>query len=110
MVVHGVALVVGVVVVLLTLTSALHTVVVFRAGVTRLTWAHFVWIRLVFNKVAHPRRDFLARQVMRWTAAAAAAAEEKLLPPVYRVLLAVLAWAVAQDLELSRAALAEEEQ
>jgi len=61
MVVHGVAVVVGVVVVLLTLTSALHTVVVPRAGVTRLTWAHFVWIRLVFNKVAHPRRDFLAR-------------------------------------------------
>jgi hypothetical protein len=61
MVVHGLAVVVGVVVVVLTLVSALETVVVPRAGVTRLTWAHFVWIRRVFDTLAHPRREFLAR-------------------------------------------------
>jgi TorA maturation chaperone TorD len=62
------------------------------------------------RSVLRARRDFLARQVTRWTAAAAAAAEEKLLPPVYRALLTLLARAVEQDLELSRAALTEEEQ
>ena len=61
------------------------------------------------RSVLRARRDFLTRQVTRWTAMAAAAAEEKLLPPVYRVLLTLLARAVEQDLELSRAALAEEE-
>jgi TorA maturation chaperone TorD len=60
------------------------------------------------RSVLRARRDFLARQVTRWTASAAAAAEEKLLPPVYRALLTLLARAVEQDLELSRAALAEE--
>jgi hypothetical protein len=52
------------------------------------------------------RRDFLLRQMARWPARAAAAAEEKGLPPVYRALLALLARAVAQDLELSEAAVA----
>ena len=61
------------------------------------------------RSVLRARRDFLSRQTARWTAAAAAAAEEKLLPPVYRLLLDLLARAVEQDLELSRAALAEEE-
>jgi TorA maturation chaperone TorD len=61
------------------------------------------------RSVQRARGDFLARQVTRWTAAAAAAAKEKRLPRVYRVLLALLARAAEQDLELSRAALAEEE-
>ncbi len=61
MVVHAGAALVGGLVVLLTLVSALQTVVVPRAGVTRLTWAHFIWIRQVFNALAHPRRDFVPR-------------------------------------------------
>jgi hypothetical protein len=51
----------GVVIVLLTLASALQTVVVPRAKVTRLTWLHFIWIREVFNAIANPRRSFAAR-------------------------------------------------
>src|SRR5262245_8890410 len=54
--VHLAAAVLGTLVVGATLVSALQTVVVPRAGVSRLTWAHFVWIRWVFDKVAHPRR------------------------------------------------------
>ena len=51
----------GGVVVLLTLASALQTVVVPRARLTRLTWFHFVWIRRVFDAVASPRRTFATR-------------------------------------------------
>jgi TorA maturation chaperone TorD len=58
------------------------------------------------ESVLRARRDFLARQVTRWAPAAAAAAEEKSLPALYRFLLAVLACAVEQDLELTQAALA----
>jgi TorA maturation chaperone TorD len=58
------------------------------------------------ESVLRARRDFLARQVARWVSVAAAAVEEKGLPALYRSLLAVLARAVEQDLELSQAALA----
>ncbi len=51
----------GGVLVLLTLVSALKSVVVPRAGVPRLTWFHFAWIRRVFNVVAGPRRPFAIR-------------------------------------------------
>ena len=51
----------GALVVLATLGSALQTVVVPRAKVTRLTWIHFIWIRQVFNAIANPRRTFAAR-------------------------------------------------
>jgi hypothetical protein len=51
----------GGVAVALTLASALQTVVVPRAGVTRLTWVHFAWIRKVFDAIANPRRSFAAR-------------------------------------------------
>ncbi len=44
-----------------TLASALQTVVVPRAGVTRLTWIHFAWIRKVFDAFANPRRSFASR-------------------------------------------------
>jgi DMSO reductase family type II enzyme chaperone len=47
------------------------------------------------------RRDFLKRQVMRWVEKAAADAEEKHLPALYCALLAVLAKAAQQDLELT---------
>jgi TorA maturation chaperone TorD len=62
--------------------------------------------KLGAESVLRARRDFLARQVTRWATAAAAAAEEKSLPALYRFLLAVLARAADQDLELSEAALA----
>jgi TorA maturation chaperone TorD len=58
------------------------------------------------ESVLRARRDFLARQVTRWVAAAASAAEGRCLPALYRFLLAVLARAAEQDLELSQAALA----
>jgi hypothetical protein len=61
---HVAAAVAGTLLVVVTLVSALETVVVPRAGVTRLTWAHFVSIRRVFDAVAHPGRDFLARDRM----------------------------------------------
>jgi hypothetical protein len=51
----------GVAVVLVTLASALLTMVVPRARVTRLTWVHFAWIRKAFDAVAHPRRPFASR-------------------------------------------------
>ncbi|MET0579239.1 MAG: hypothetical protein ABW122_11325 [Ilumatobacteraceae bacterium] len=51
----------GAVIVLLTLGSALLTVVVPRARMTRLTWFHFVWIRRVFVALASPRRPFAVR-------------------------------------------------
>jgi TorA maturation chaperone TorD len=62
--------------------------------------------QLEAESVLRARRDILARQVTRWAAAAAGAAEEKYLPALYRFLLAVLARAAEQDLELSQAALA----
>ncbi len=60
--------------------------------------------KLEAESVLRGRRDFLARQVTRWAAAAAAEAEDKLLPSLYRFLLAVFARAAEQDLELSQAA------
>jgi hypothetical protein len=51
----------GAAVVLATLASALQTVVVPRAKVTRLTWIHFSWIREAFAAIANPRRSFAAR-------------------------------------------------
>jgi len=59
------------------------------------------------ESIVRARRDFLVRQAARWPARAAAAAEEKHLPPVYCVLLALLAAAVQQDRELSEAAVAD---
>ncbi|MBL8797487.1 MAG: molecular chaperone TorD family protein [Planctomycetia bacterium] len=53
------------------------------------------------------RRDFLHRHASRWPAKAAADAEEKCLPTVYRTLLAILAVAVAEDLRLTEATLAQ---
>jgi hypothetical protein len=53
------------------------------------------------------RQDFLSRHVGRWTAAAVRSAEENGLPSVYRVLLGVLAAAVAEDLEWTAANRAE---
>jgi hypothetical protein len=53
--------IVGLAVVAVTLASALQTVVVPRAVVTRLTWVHFAWIRKVFDAIANPRRSFAAR-------------------------------------------------
>ncbi len=55
------------------------------------------------------RRDFLKRQAAGWPKQAAAEAVEKGLPAVYRALLERLAAAVAQDLELTEAPLAERE-
>lgn len=49
------------------------------------------------------RHDFLTRQT-RWLAAATQQTEEKHLPPIYRVLLAVLTAALAEDLALCRSA------
>ena len=62
--------------------------------------------KLEAESVLRARRDFLARQVTRWAATAAATAEEKLLPGLYCFLLAALARAAEQDLELTQAALA----
>jgi hypothetical protein len=61
MALHIAAAVGGTLLVVVTLVSALQTVVVPRAGVTRLTWMHFMWIRRVFDKIAHPRRAFATR-------------------------------------------------
>lgn len=49
------------------------------------------------------RRDFLSRHGCRWAGEASRQAEEKRLPPVYRALLAVLAAALAEDLEWTSA-------
>jgi TorA maturation chaperone TorD len=57
--------------------------------------------------ILRARRDFLRRQAARWPARAAEAADERSLPAVYRSLLHLLAAAVAQDLEVTEAALAE---
>ena len=57
--------------------------------------------------VLRARRHFLRRQAARWPARAAEAAVEQGLPAVYRSLLRLLAAAVAQDLELTEAALSE---
>jgi TorA maturation chaperone TorD len=59
------------------------------------------------GSVLRARHDFLARQAVGWPARAAAAAEEKHLPPVYGTLLALLAAAVRQDLELTADAVAD---
>jgi hypothetical protein len=56
-----VAAVAGAAVVLTTLASALQTVVVPRAKVTKLTRIHFVWIRKVFGAIAHAGRPFESR-------------------------------------------------
>jgi hypothetical protein len=55
------AVVAGSLIVVLTVTSALQTVVVPRARVPRLTWIHFAWIRRVFGRIASPRRSFATR-------------------------------------------------
>ena len=57
--------------------------------------------------ILRARRDFLRRQAARWPARAAEAAAEQGLPAVYRSLFHLLAAAVAQDLELTDAALRE---
>jgi hypothetical protein len=59
------------------------------------------------ESIVRARHDFLVRQATRWPARAAAAANEKHLPPVYCVLLALLAAAVRQDRELCEAAVAD---
>ena len=59
------------------------------------------------ESIVRARHDFLARQAARWPERAAAAAEERHLPPVYCVLLALLAAAVRQDRELTEAAVAD---
>lgn len=56
--------------------------------------------------ILYARRDFLTRQVHRWVGQAAAAAETNGLPPLYRTLLALLAAAVEQDLDMTTAAVA----
>ncbi len=50
------------------------------------------------------RFDFLSRQPGKWVGEAAAAARKKHLPAIYQTLLALLAAAVAQDLELTETA------
>jgi DMSO reductase family type II enzyme chaperone len=60
--------------------------------------------RTTVDSVLLARRDFLKRHLARWAPRAAADAEEKRLPAVYRTLLALLARAVEQDLELTSAA------
>jgi DMSO reductase family type II enzyme chaperone len=57
--------------------------------------------KLDVESVLRARSDFLTRHVARWPARAAAAAEEKHLPPVYCLLLDLLAAAVQQDLQLT---------
>jgi TorA maturation chaperone TorD len=59
------------------------------------------------TSILRARRDFLRRQAARWPARAAETAVEQGLPAVYRSLLRLLAAAVAQDLELTEAALGE---
>jgi TorA maturation chaperone TorD len=54
------------------------------------------------------RRDFLRRQVSPWVGRAAADAAEKDVPGVYAAVLALLAAAVEQDLELTQRQIAEE--
>jgi TorA maturation chaperone TorD len=54
------------------------------------------------------RRDFLARHPARWIGQAAEAAGEKHVPGLYGSLLAILAAALAQDLELTEASLTTE--
>jgi TorA maturation chaperone TorD len=51
--------------------------------------------------IRRARFDFLSRQPAQWVAQAAAAAQQKHLPAVYQTLLALLAAAVTQDLELT---------
>jgi TorA maturation chaperone TorD len=57
------------------------------------------------TSLVQARRDFLRRQAARWPARAAEAATESRLPAVYRTLIQLLAAAVAQDLELTDAAI-----
>jgi len=58
------------------------------------------------ESVLRARHDFLSRHGAAWPAKAAAAAADKDLPEVYRALLALLAAAVRQDLELTAAPVA----
>jgi DMSO reductase family type II enzyme chaperone len=58
------------------------------------------------GSVLRARRDFLRRHAAAWPARAAVETEAKHLPGVYRALLALLAAAVGQDLELTEAAVA----
>jgi DMSO reductase family type II enzyme chaperone len=50
------------------------------------------------------RRDFLQRHTARWISRAAVEADEKGLPAIYRLLLALLARAAENDLQLTREA------
>lgn len=60
-VVRVLAAVVGALMVLATLASAVQTVVVPRARLTRLTWIHFVGIRMIVNLFTKPNRPYSAR-------------------------------------------------
>lgn len=62
------------------------------------------------ESILRGRYDFLTRQAARWPAKAAADAEDRHLPVLYQVLLALLSAAVAQDLELTRADVADSNQ
>jgi TorA maturation chaperone TorD len=62
------------------------------------------------ESVLRARHDFLSRQAAPWPAKAVAAAVDKDLPEVYRTLLALLAAAVKQDLDLTAAAIAAVEE
>jgi TorA maturation chaperone TorD len=64
--------------------------------------------RVAPESIRRARRDFLRRQVGRWVGRAAADAAEKDVPAVYVAVLALLAAAVEQDLELTQGQLAEE--
>jgi TorA maturation chaperone TorD len=59
------------------------------------------------DSVLRARHDFLRRQAATWPAKAAEAAENNGLPAVYRAVLALLAAAVKQDLELTGASIGE---
>lgn len=59
------------------------------------------------GSVWRARQDFLQRHISRWVAQAAAVAREKRLPDVYVALLDILTAAVAQDLSLTTAAVAD---
>lgn len=63
--------------------------------------------RVEAESLLHARRDFLSRHLARWPARAVRVAQDRLLPPVYLCLLRLLAVAVAQDLDLTQAAIAE---
>ncbi len=58
------------------------------------------------GSVLRARRDFLDRQAAPWPSGAAAAARDRGLPAVYQTLMDLLAAAVAQDRDLTAAAVA----